>query len=312
MPNRMIKESIKTSDSINSLSWFAEVMFYRLLLTVDDYGRMDGRAVVLRNTLFPTRDDVTTEAIKKGLEELLKSEVIFEYKVDGKNYICFPNFAEYQRLRAKNPKYPAPLNDTSDTCQSYDGHMSDTCLLEEEVEEEVEVEDKRNIKETGVSCCETEGLVVRDSHLEGSNSSSNRTRGEDTTEKDIRTRGEAVNVLEYLNSSINSNYRNCDSTLKPIKARLKEGYSLNDCKTVIDKKCTEWLETDMAKFLRPSTLFAKGHFEEYLNAPVSVKRSYQNSRKVSMPEYWGQNQKQETMTDEEMRNLLKLQEEMSK
>lgn len=310
MPNRMIKETIKTSDSINSLSWFAEVMFYRLLLTVDDYGRMDGRPVVLRNTLFPTRDDVTTEAIKKGLEELLKSEVIFEYKVDGKSYICFPNFAEYQRLRAKNPKYPAPLNDLSDTRQSYDGHMSDTCLLEEEVEVEEEVEDKRNKKETGVSCCETEGLVVRDSHLDGSNSSNEITRGESITEKDSVTRGEAVSVLKYLNSSIHSNYRNCDSTLRPIRARLKEGYTFNDFKTVIDKKCSEWLETDMAKFLRPSTLFAKGHFEEYLNAPVSMKQSCQ--RKVSMPEYWSQPQKEETMSDEEMRNLLKLQEEMSK
>lgn len=310
MPNRMIKESIKTSDSINSLSWFAEVMFYRLLLTVDDYGRMDGRPVVLRNTLFPTRDDVTTEAIKKGLEELLKSEVIFEYKVDNKSYICFPNFSEYQRLRAKNPRYPAPSSDMSDTCQSYDGHMSDTCLLEEEVE--VEVEDKRNKKETGASCCETEGLVIRDSHLEGSNSSSGGTRGEDIAEKDSRTRGDAVNVLEYLNSSIKSNYRNCDSTLKPIRARLKEGYTLDDCKTVIDKKCAEWLNTDMAKFLRPSTLFAKGHFEEYLNAPVSVKWGYQNARKVTMPDYWGKPQNEETMSDEEMNALLRLQEEMSK
>ena len=312
MPNRMIKESIKTSDSINSLSWFAEVMFYRLLLTVDDYGRMDGRPVVLRNTLFPTRDDVTTEAIKKGLEELLKSEVIFEYNVDNKSYICFPNFSEYQRLRAKNPRYPAPSDDLSDMCQSYDGHMSDTCLLEEEVEVEVEeeVEDKRNKKETGVSCCETEGLVVRDSHLEGSNSGNEITRGESITEKDSATRGESVNVLKYLNSSIHSNYRNCDSTLRLIRARLKEGYTFNDCKTVIDKKCSEWLGTDMAKFLRPSTLFAKGHFEEYLNAPVSVKQSYQ--RKVPMPEYWSQPQKEETMSEEEMRNLLKLQEEMSK
>ena len=310
MPNRMIKESIKTSDSINSLSWFAEVMFYRLLLTVDDYGRMDGRPVVLRNTLFPTRDDVTTDAVKKALEELLKTEVIFEYKVDNKSYICFPNFSEYQRLRAKNPRYPAPSGDLSDTCQSHDGHMSDTCLLEEEGE--VEVEDKRNIKETGVSCCETEGLVVRDNHLDGSNSSSDGTRGEDTTEKDRRTRGEAVNVLEHLNSAIDSNYRSCDSTLKPIIARLREGYTVDDCKTVIDKKCNEWLNTDMAKFLRPSTLFAKSHFEEYLNAPAAVITRVGSKRSVPMPSYWGSEPVQETMSDEEMKELLKLQEEMSK
>ena len=306
MPSRMIKESIKTSDSVNSLSWFAEVMFYRLILTVDDYGRMDGRPVVLRNILFPTRDDVTTGAVKKAIEELKRVEIIFEYQVNGKSYICFPNFDKYQRLRAKSPKYPAPEGDLQNTCQSNDSQMSDTCLLEEEVEVEEEVEE-RNKKEMCVSHCETEGSVIHDSCLEGSSGSSDRTRGEDTTEKDRRTRGEAVNVLEYLNFMIKSNYRNCESTLKPIVARLNEGYTVEDCKTVVDKKCDEWLGSDMAKFLRPSTLFAKSHFEEYLNG-LTVKPS---GKKVTMPDYWNQEPPEETMTDEEMAELLKLQKEMS-
>ena len=48
MPNRIIKESIRTSDSINELNWFEEVLFYRLMVSCDDYGRFDGRIAIIR------------------------------------------------------------------------------------------------------------------------------------------------------------------------------------------------------------------------------------------------------------------------
>ena len=311
MPNRMIKDSIKTSDSVNSLSWFAEVVFYRLLLTADDYGRMDGRSIVLRNILFPTRDDVSTEQVSNAIEEIKKENIIFDYVVDDKKYLCFPNFSKYQNLRAKSSKYPAPPEDMLYTCHTHDTHVHSTCMLEEEVEveEEKEVEvEKKELKEKNFSLC-----VDGDRVTETNKDSCDRTRGEIAGKDDSRTRGEAIKVLNFLNSSVNSNYRSCESTLKPIIARLNEGYSVDDCESVINKKCAEWLTTDMAKFLRPSTLFAKSHFEEYLNAPAVVKRSSSgNQRKVAMPDYWGEKAPVETMSEEEMRDLVKLQEEMSK
>lgn len=48
MPNRIIKESICVSDSIDSLSWFEEVLFYRLIVVCDDYGRFDGRIPIIK------------------------------------------------------------------------------------------------------------------------------------------------------------------------------------------------------------------------------------------------------------------------
>ena len=44
MPNRILKESICRSEEIDSLSWFEEVLFYRLIVICDDFGRYDGRA----------------------------------------------------------------------------------------------------------------------------------------------------------------------------------------------------------------------------------------------------------------------------
>ena len=58
MPNRILKESICVSDDIDGLSWFEEVVFYRLLVNCDDYGRFDGRPAVLKNRLFPLKESV--------------------------------------------------------------------------------------------------------------------------------------------------------------------------------------------------------------------------------------------------------------
>ena len=52
MPNRILKESICTSESIDRLSWLEEVTFYRLIVNCDDYGRMDARPPILRARLF--------------------------------------------------------------------------------------------------------------------------------------------------------------------------------------------------------------------------------------------------------------------
>ena len=38
MPNRIIKESICTSENIAALSMGAEVLFYHLIVKADDYG----------------------------------------------------------------------------------------------------------------------------------------------------------------------------------------------------------------------------------------------------------------------------------
>lgn len=78
-------------------------------------------------------------------------------------------------------------------------------------------------------------------------------------------------IVEHLNKRTGSNYKHTtESTRQKINARLNEGYNLDDFIVVIDKKCVEWMNTDMQKYLRPETLFGT-KFESYLNAPVSKK-----------------------------------------
>lgn len=110
MPNRIIKESIKRSPEIDRLSWFEEVVFYRLIVTADDYGRLDGRPVVLKNDLFPTKDTITRKSIEDALAKLVSVGLLVPY-VDaesGMPYYYFPKWDKHQRVRDSKEKYPAP------------------------------------------------------------------------------------------------------------------------------------------------------------------------------------------------------------
>lgn len=79
-------------------------------------------------------------------------------------------------------------------------------------------------------------------------------------------------VIEYLNEKTGKHYKPVDSNLKIINARLDEGYTYEDFVKVIDVKYSEWVNTDYEKFIRPATLFAKSHFDNYLNQKEEVKR----------------------------------------
>ena len=72
-------------------------------------------------------------------------------------------------------------------------------------------------------------------------------------------------VIKYLNEKANTNYRpSTKNTQSFISARLKEGFTVEDFKKVIDVKAKSWIGTDFEKYLRPATLFGT-KFENYLN-----------------------------------------------
>jgi len=80
-------------------------------------------------------------------------------------------------------------------------------------------------------------------------------------------------IVDYLNLKANTKYRyTTNKTKDVIKARLHEGFKLEDFQHVIDVKVDEWLNDDkFSKFLRPETLFSN-KFESYLNQQQSMKK----------------------------------------
>ncbi|HFI0119241.1 TPA: phage replisome organizer N-terminal domain-containing protein [Streptococcus suis] len=72
--------------------------------------------------------------------------------------------------------------------------------------------------------------------------------------------------IQYLNQETGHAFKFLASHTKFIKARYKDGYTLEDFKKVIDIKVAKWKnDSEMAKFLRPQTLFSPSNFDSYLN-----------------------------------------------
>jgi len=90
---------------------------------------------------------------------------------------------------------------------------------------------------------------------------------ENKEKKDIYTEVRRE-IISYLNQKFTpkKNYRpDVANSKKHIDARLKEGYSLDNFKRVIDVKYSQWGNDDeMSKYLRPETLFGT-KFDSYLN-----------------------------------------------
>lgn len=109
MPNRLIKESICTSEKVSSLSDFQFRLWAHLITYVDDYGRGDARPAIIQGRCFPLRmEKVTQKRISEGLQALSDHGCIVLYEADGGQYLCFPNWEKHQTIRNKKSKFPAP------------------------------------------------------------------------------------------------------------------------------------------------------------------------------------------------------------
>jgi len=108
------------------------------------------------------------------------------------------------------------------------------------------------------------------------NSEKNPTNKDTNIQKDINNKNIYSEAVEYLNLKAGTKYKSSSKN------------TLEDFKTVIDKKCSEWLNTDMEKYLCPETLFGS-KFEKYLNQKIihkniGIHASTQETKKIK----WGE------------------------
>lgn len=85
-------------------------------------------------------------------------------------------------------------------------------------------------------------------------------------------------VITYLNLKTKKKFKvNTASHQKFIKARLKEGYVLEDFKKVVDIMVAKWKGTEYEQYLQPQTLFGN-KMDNYLNQPMPRKvHSFQSA-----------------------------------
>jgi len=138
MPTRYLKPGVRDSESIDSLTSQAENLFYRLLVTVDDFGRFDARPAMIKANCFPIKDSVSINKCKDLLDELEINELITVYVVSGKNILQMSKWDNVPR--AKESKYPAPVGKRIQVHTDVYKSHTDAPLTETETKTETKTE----------------------------------------------------------------------------------------------------------------------------------------------------------------------------
>lgn len=85
------------------------------------------------------------------------------------------------------------------------------------------------------------------------------------------------NIINYLNLKAGAMYKATNSkAINLVKSKLKDGFTVDDFKTVIDKKAKAWKGTLFEQYLTPFTLFGE-KFEIYLNQTIPNTKSINNN-----------------------------------
>ena len=196
------------------------------------------------------------ETVEKLIDRMMNVHDVIRYAKDTKEMLIMNwhkyNWTTSDRVRegiflginrTKNPAFRQYIQ------ALYEGHMNVTIR-------------------SGEGICPTFMFIYTDNYM-----FEDRDRGvgeEEETEKSHND--EIKEVIDYLNKVCGTKYKpTTAATKKYLNGRLNDGFTVEDCKHVIDVKAAEWTGTKYAQYLRPETLFSASKFEGYLNQPMPNK-----------------------------------------
>jgi hypothetical protein len=120
MPSRIIRESCRTSPTLDQLTDLEERMFWRLTTVADDHGRFDADPRCLLAACFPLRvGRISPSSVGKCLQAMAAAGLVVLYNVAGRDYGEFLTWQKHQRVRSVHSKFPAPdpnLRTSADIC----------------------------------------------------------------------------------------------------------------------------------------------------------------------------------------------------
>ena len=236
----MMSKKIIDTDNFLDMPQSTQCLYFHLLLRADDDGFIQSPKSIMRIT--GCKDDDLKLLIAKGFVIGFETGVIVIRHWRIHNYVQSDRYSKSELPEAKSVELKNKVYEVVEPPINPDNTCMDTKCIQNGYNLDTQIRiDKRREEENRIeTICHVSHDDVDKSHFE---------------------------IIEYLNLKTGSKFK---PTTKPyvqaIRSRLKEGYTVNDFKTVIDKKCREWQGTKLEKYLTPKTLFAPSHFDTYLNS----------------------------------------------
>lgn len=234
---RNIKPGFFKNDQLVELAFEYRLLFAGLWTLADREGYLEDRPKRIKMEVFPG-DNVD---IERGLEALAGCGLIQRYMVGESRYIHICKFLEHQNPHHKEAPSTIPKPEASPgRDQGKPGARPGPAPTKAS-------DDPAD-----------SGFLIPDS-LKTPMS------GKPDPEAPSPSAQQAVEVIEHLNVRAGKRFRPVEANVGLVRARLREGATVEDCKAVIDRKVAKWGgDPKMAEYLRPATLFGKEKFAQYL------------------------------------------------
>lgn len=279
---RMLSRQITETDLFMEMPLTAQALYLHLVMNADDDGFIGNTKMLLR-TVGASPDDFKILLAKQFIIEFDDGiTVIRDWRVH--NYI--------QKDRYKKTMYSKNLSELSVTENGSYELLTSNKPLHINVVEPMDTECIQN----GYSL-DTQVRLGKDRLVKDKDIMSGKKTPDHIPYQEI---------IDYLNKKTKSNFRASGAANKRlIKARWNENYRLDDFKRVIDNMSGQWLGTEMANYLQPSTLFGS-KFDNYLNKKTKTKLSRNGPNKtVEVATDWSQRQAtQSEFTPEQIAAML--------
>ena len=232
---RMFTMKICDSDAFLDMPLSAQALYFHLNMRADDDGFI-GNSKRVQRLIGASEDDFKLLLMKRFIIEFDDGVIVIKHW-RMHNTLSRNRYTETQYLDEKSM---LRIKDNGSYSLSDGTYIDDTKLIEAS---------ERQSRRT-LDAHETHTDIDKDIDID----------------KDLYK-----SIVEYLNQKAGTHYKpSSKATQSKIHARLKEGFTLDEFKIVIDKKVAEWKGTEMEQYLRPETLFGT-KFEGYLNANIVKK-----------------------------------------
>ena len=276
---RMFAKTIIDSDAFIDLPLSAQALYFHLSMRADDEGFVNNPRKIQR-MIGASLDDLRLLLAKRFLLIFDSGIVVIKHwlihnqiRKDRAHPTLYVREKECLMLDEKNGYKEIPVlgqpdgNQMATVCQPNDNQMT---TIGQPDGNQMATED---------SIGYINNIIITHS-VRNNNLSGNDTRQSESGEEESeKYSAEVAEVIAYLNATAKVHYRSSTKeTRKHIIARLREGYTVFDLCDVIDQKVEEWHGTQMAKYLRPKTLFGS-NFESYYNDPTDARNVIKESRR---------------------------------
>lgn len=240
---RNIKPSIMDNEDLAELPALHRLLFIYLWMLADREGRLEDRPKRIAAKALPYDRDADVEEILTALQRF---GFIDRYQVDGKAVIQVVAFAKHQSPHVRESESELPAKEQGTT----------------------KVVPEHNLGSDEASPGLPDSLIA-DSPIPEENNMSGKPDvdpAEEPKSKPVKaTNAQAREILAYLNARTGCDYRDVESNLSLIRARIDEGYSVQEVKAVIDDREAKWRGNDkMWPYMRPETLFGARKFSGYV------------------------------------------------